>query len=51
MEYIDRKMVLMNLFVGEEWRADIDNSFVDTAGECEDGVNGRRGWDEWKWKR
>ena len=34
-----RKMVLMNLYAGEQWNAGIGNRLVDTVGEGEDGTN------------
>ena len=49
-------MVLMNLFAGTEWDADIENGLVDTVGEGESGTNGgsnrpiyttMRGIDNW----
>ena len=36
---ISRKMVLMNLFAGKEWRHDVGNGLVGTAGEGEGGTN------------
>ena len=48
MEYINRKNDLDEVICRGERRANIEKSFMDTAGECEDGMNGRREWDKWK---
>ena len=34
-----RKMVLMNLFAGQEWDSDIESRLMDTAGAGEGGTN------------
>ena len=43
----ERKMVLMNLFAGPEWRADIENRLTETGGGGEEG-EGKTNGVAWK---